>query len=463
MSNPQAAPFIGSKISLISRSEIRYEGILYTIDTKESTVALQNVRSFGTEGRKKDGEQIPPSNEVYDYIIFRGADIKDLHVAEAPAPLQSRPPQDPAIISSQGQQKIPPYQSGFGPQFAPGQFPPMPSYQQFGQNGQFQGYPPMYPPQYGNFPQPVVPQQPPVSTTPTQQAAAAAPSTVPKSSGAPTQQPTSGSALDARKQGPENRQHQNVQLSHNQAFQRSAGNRNRPRNASESKSSDGQQQQQQHQAASGQQQHAQRGGHGSYRGSGQRRGGGGNAGNGNAGGVSGGRGYFNGSALRPQAAPFQDEFDLEAANAKFDKMKIFEEVQTHLAQSQPSNAISSHAGDASASEPAAEPAVVIVPAAVSYDKQKSFFDNISCDAKDRATDRDQSRPRVTQADQRRLDQLTFGADAARGRSRGRGRGRGYGGPSRYPPSQQIHQMKAGGFQGQRGRGSRGGRSDETSV
>lgn len=34
------ASFIGCKISLISKSEIRYEGILYTIDTKESTIAL---------------------------------------------------------------------------------------------------------------------------------------------------------------------------------------------------------------------------------------------------------------------------------------------------------------------------------------------------------------------------------------------------------------------------------------
>lgn len=90
-------PYIGSKISLVSNSDIRYEGILYTINTQESTIALQSVRCCGTEGRKVP--EIPPSSEIYDFIIFRGQDIKDLTVLESANPAFSAQLNDPAIMS----------------------------------------------------------------------------------------------------------------------------------------------------------------------------------------------------------------------------------------------------------------------------------------------------------------------------------------------------------------------------
>ncbi|KAI2808763.1 Protein LSM14 A [Blomia tropicalis] len=90
-------PFFGCKISLISKSEIRYEGILYTIDPKESTIALAKVRSFGSEDRPVE-RPVPPRDDIFEFIIFRASDIKDLIVDDPPpAPALT----DPAIIQAQ--------------------------------------------------------------------------------------------------------------------------------------------------------------------------------------------------------------------------------------------------------------------------------------------------------------------------------------------------------------------------
>lgn len=50
--------------------------------------------SFGTEGRR-GGQEIEASDQIYEYIVFRGSDVKDLRIEETPA--AKEPPQPPAV------------------------------------------------------------------------------------------------------------------------------------------------------------------------------------------------------------------------------------------------------------------------------------------------------------------------------------------------------------------------------
>lgn len=79
---------------------VSYVGTLHEISSENSTVALEQVKSFGTEGRDPENE-IPPSDNVYEYIVFRGSDVKDLRIEKEPEkkPIQQpQVPDDPAIL-----------------------------------------------------------------------------------------------------------------------------------------------------------------------------------------------------------------------------------------------------------------------------------------------------------------------------------------------------------------------------
>lgn len=93
------------------------------------------VRSFGTEDRDTP-YPIAPQPTVYDYILFRGSDIKDIRVVNNVAI-----PNDPAIMQMHlPPNQIPPQQQGFPPQ----SFPPMqPQAGQYAPFSQMQGPPPV--------------------------------------------------------------------------------------------------------------------------------------------------------------------------------------------------------------------------------------------------------------------------------------------------------------------------------
>ena len=78
------AQFIGKTITLNSNSENRYVGILHEINAQDSTVSLRHVRSYGSEGRRNGINEFPPSDRVFEYIVFRGSDVKDLKISDEP-------------------------------------------------------------------------------------------------------------------------------------------------------------------------------------------------------------------------------------------------------------------------------------------------------------------------------------------------------------------------------------------
>lgn len=379
-----ASPYLGCKISLISKAEIRYEGLLYSIDAQESTVALANVRSFGTENRPTE-RPIPPRNEVFELIIFRGSDIKDLHVSEPPnkppTPAAASWPQDPAIVEVS--QPIAGGRVGGGD----------------GLPGVMQAPKPLAQPSFpgtAGFVMPVaapspLSQPPPPFVKPE----SAAPSTQPATqTNAFHGYPTSKDSLtndENSHEGEDQRVKERPQRDHiaNDGSRPAAG-RGRPLGPRPPPPEHG---------------YPYPGNHGGFRPRGGFDGG-------MRGGPRGGRNgpppaRQQGRAQQPNAPRIDSDFDFESSNAKFDKEKFEKEFEEKLAIND-DKSLETEKDDGETN-------------CQFYDKKKSFFDSISCQSLDTEP---AGRGRGANTDSRRLNSETFGNTVFRGGRRGGGGGYG---------------------------------------
>lgn len=448
-------PYIGTKISLISKSEIRYEGILYAIDTKEATVTLASVRSLGTEDREVE-KYIAPRNEKYEFIVFRGQDIKDLTVGEPKREEQmnSQPPQDPAIV----QTGLP---SGYSHFHTPVSYPHVPSYGPFGGVPSYGGYPPGIPqrPMPGHI-QPPMGMMPPPAVMPQRIGTPPAIPTMPLSRGhSPSPDsvlPGSSSTKSAESQGNESHSRTTSQQG-TQTVQTKKKPSSRPssRRNSEDKTEQPLESKKKpevkkeekettssKEATGGNQTQAepqkQRQG-GNRRTQGRR-----------------GNSSTRGSKPKPGGGPvkFEGEFDFESSNAKFNKEEIEEELQQKLHENlRITDEVENKGNSSSNSEDLQDKPQT--PTSF-YDSSKSFFDSISCEANDRDRNR---RAHPSWQQERKVNMETFGAAGGmrrggRGRGRGRGGYRGGRGGYRYQGRDNSSRGGRGGYRG----GSRGGRT-----
>ncbi|GJJ70323.1 protein LSM14 [Entomortierella parvispora] len=374
--------YIGSKISLISRSDIRYVGILHHLNPTDSTVALEQVKSYGTEGRRGNpAEEIPPNDNIFEYIVFRGSDVKDLHVCEPPAPQPpARPqvPDDPAILGTTAppsyynqHSQAPP--AGYYQQQQPQQ-PAQAQYQQAPQTSQEETKAKVAEKaqdQHGKSDSDTIkPAPPPARSTPKTQ-----PQELRKSVEILAKQV---SELNVSKDATEPSAHQETD---NRYSSRLPG----------------------------------MGGH-LLNSNSNRRGG--------RGGRGGAHGAMN--STRAPAVPTSD-FDFETSNAKFHKDELAKEV----------GKTEEHA------EEEEEEEIIIPQAEEFYDRSKSFFDNISCETKERMNKAEAQNQggnrlsvperRAKQSEERQLNLETFGQTSVdQGRFRGGYRG-GYRGNYRNGP------------------------------
>ncbi|XP_060818965.1 protein LSM14 homolog car-1 isoform X2 [Bombus pascuorum] len=405
-------PELGSKISLISKADIRYEGRLFTVDPQECTIALANVRSFGTEDRET---QLPvaPQNQVYEYILFRGSDIKDIRVVNNVSSI----PNDPAIVQmtvqpSMSQQSYQPQPSYAHPMMGPmgGQYG-TPYGMTMGTMGPVMGMPTS-----ARDPRGPINKQPSVLDL----ISGGSRSTTPTSSLLTRKSPTMDQGIQVGHQQQQQQQQQsgNVGKLGEKTNMRTIQPARRDHDSHSGNKAGGTVSQYNEGKRDTMKQDGQLQGQGSHN-----QGGRGNRGGwmnrGNMRGRGRGRGGFRNQPGNTGAKPkntlkFDNDYDFEQANTEF------EELRSQLAKTKIDAGADNEKKDDSGNETGAgEGEPEEEPEIVHYDKSKSFFDNISCEAVERSKGRFQ---RTDWRTERKLNSETFGVASTR---RGGFRGRGY--------------------------------------
>lgn len=95
----QQKNIVGSKLSIITTAQIRYEGILHHADPITKAMTLMQVKNFGSEGRRGGTQEIEAHDGIIGEVNFKLEFIRDFKIIAKPNPTLL----DPAIISTKSE------------------------------------------------------------------------------------------------------------------------------------------------------------------------------------------------------------------------------------------------------------------------------------------------------------------------------------------------------------------------